>query len=766
MSLQKMSRVFYLYIIVQFSALSVFAQKYTLSGFVNDYETGEAIAGAYVRAGQTKTAITNSYGFFSIQLNKNDSCKIISGYVGYFSFKKTISTSIDTMIHIKLRPSNVLEEVTVYGKKRTTMQAGNNKLSIAIQDILLMPQTGGESDVIKAWQTLPTVGFGDEAKSNLLVRGGSSDQNLILLDDVPLFYINHLGGFFSIFNTDALSSADLYAGAFPSKYSGRLSSIADIRMREGNNKSFAGTASVGLLSSRFALEGPIIKNKCSFLLSARTSYLPLFTKIFDLGLHYNFYDLNFKANYKLSQRDKLYLSYYKGNDKLKTLMGGSLEANEISNELRWGNEMYALRWNHVFSNRLFANTVIYYSRYNYLSEFVKVQKNNSMYESVNAMRKSAISDLGLKYDNEFYISEKSGMTFGLHLTNHFFAPMHYNYEMQSSETQNFSYSSNSDKIISHKVNFYTSHRVQIVKHLSVDYGLNLVAYYYDALADFFPEARINFKLPFNVISFDAAYARMSQDIHSIRNSSEAVQSDYFIPASKQYPFQYSDIFSIGVKSNITGKISMSVSAYHKKFHNLISPTTGIDFFKNNTDTISSIESGGKGTAYGIESLSSFRSKKTSLNISVSFNKSVRKFESFNKGKIYPYDYNRTFKFNLSGTYRLTKTLKVSVNWIFAGGRPMTLPVGKIMSDEGDYILLYENINNALMESYHRLDLAFVFEKKIKLGKSILNISLFNLYNRKNPYYYFIDYGSDETGLSLYKQSLFPIMPSISYSLEF
>ena len=627
--------IFYLFFLT--NALTVFCQeKYTLSGFITDKNSGETIVGANVYCPELKIGVTsNSYGFYSLTLPEKD-YTILFSFIGYETQQKDVNLSKNLSIDIEFKFSSVnMNEVIISSDKSIVEKTQSSVIEVPIEQIKTIPALLGEVDVLKSIQLLPGV-QSSEGTSGFYVRGGGPDQNLILLDGVPVYNASHIGGLFSVFNADAIKTVRLTKGGFPARFGGRLSSVLQIDMKEGNMKKFKGDATIGLISSKLTLEGPIIKDKTSFIVAARRTYADLFAKPFmpentDLTLY--FYDLNAKINHKLSNKDRLYLSAYLGDDSFGINYSESYKSeNDIDQEnlnfgLGYGNVTSTLRWNHLFSNKLFSNTTLTYSRYNFHTDFgVSATQSTSLGNEntrIDFGYISGIEDLGARIDFDYSPNPNQDIKFGTSYTYHQFYPGETSLNINANyadSTPNFSldtalnFSGNTNV---HELFFYLENNIQFTQRLKANIGMH-IGYYslannstitneslFTKINDeknysFQPRISARYLLSDNW-SVKASYAQMQQNIHLLSNSSVGFPSDIWVPAIEQVPSQSSEQLAGGFSTQFNNaQFELSIEGYYKKMDNLIAYKAGYSNLQSTESWVNAIETGGEGKSYGTE----------------------------------------------------------------------------------------------------------------------------------------------------------------------
>lgn len=778
-----------LFIIFSILVSYSFGQVYTLSGYVENENTHERISGAVLRLKNNKiVCVANDFGFYSLSYNFKDTTKIIISYVGYVS-QEIQYKELSCLPVVLLKESADIEEVIVTANQFKTEKRNEvSTFELIPTKLKYLPAIGGEIDIMKIFQLLPSVKSGNEGSSEIFVRGGGPDQNLILLDDMPLYYVNHLGGFVSIFNNDALNSVKLISGGFPAKYGNRLSSVLDIRMKEGNLMEYHGNLTLGLISSKFAIEGPIIKGKTSFLISGRRFMYDLIMKpisktlLDGLSTGYSFYDINAKVNHKFSENNRVYLSIYNGNDITKYLFKlKDSKTDKALTEMSWGNLLTGMRWNHIFNKKLFSNLITYYSKYKNQTVSSGMFDGNEYYNIFY----SEINDVSLKYDFEYFINHNYKLMFGTNSVIHKFIP----------DVKQFQKNDNSNQIDEYMAfdnALYADSEMKFTDFFNGVFGIRLTDYYIEEKHFFSLEPRIilNFMVA-DILSIKPAYTYMQQNIHLLSSSGVGMTKEIWVPATIKAIPETATQYSLSFSSSMnTEQYEISSELYYKKMNNLITYKEGVSYYSGNSDWQNKIETNGKGKSYGVE----FMFQKTQGNfygwVSYTLSKTTQSFENINNGIIFPYKYDRTHDFKIVLTYEVNKRQTVSASWVYSTGNAITLPIAKYNTindanfspfeefrnfSYNDEIYIYPERNSMRMKDYHRLDISMNFHKIKKNTKRVFSVSIYNVYSRQNPYFYYLSYSPiyDNRGNVLkysnpkIKQvSYFPFIPSLSYSIDF
>ena len=771
-------------------------EKFTLSGFVSDKNNGENIIGVNIFCKELKQGVvSNTYGFYSLTLPAGN-YEISFSYIGYKTQVHNLNLDKDIQKNIAFDITSFsVGEVQVRAKANIVEKTETSVIEVPIEQIKTIPALLGEVDIIKAIQLLPGV-QSSEGTSGFYVRGGGPDQNLILLDGVPVYNASHLGGIFSVFNADAIKSVRLTKGGFPARFGGRLSSVLQVDMKEGNSKEFKGDASVGLISSKFTFEGPIIKDKTSFIISARRTYLDLIVSPFlpsttDLTLY--FYDFNAKINHKLSKKDRIYLSAYTGKDKLGVNFSESFvdqitnEQSSLNFELGYGNITSTLRWNHLFSDKLFSNTTLTYSRYSFNTDFgvnsTYTTNNETEIWDINFGYLSGIEDLGARIDFDFIPNPNHEIKFGTSYTNHNFFPgettLSIN-EILPDTSQNFSLDTTlnfSGNTIADELYFYVEDNFKISNRLKANLGIHLGYYNTDRSNSIFknnisfqPRASVRYLLN-DKWSIKGSYAEMTQNIHLLSNSSIGFPSDIWVPATDSVPSQTSKQWAGNISTELgNGEYELSLEGYYKTMNNLITYKSGYSNLSSTESWENSVESGGIGESYGAELFLQKKKGRTTGWIGYTLSWTNRKFDNINFGEWYPYKFDRRHDFSLVVSHRFNEKWDAGLTWVYGTGNAITFPqavyfgIPNSGNDGVDVIESYGQRNSTRLDAYHRLDLGFNKTTKKKHLTKIFSFGAYNVYSRKNPFFAYLTY---ERGNRVAKQvSLFPIIPSISYRIQF
>lgn len=768
-----------LFLFLSLSLQSLVAQKYTISGYVGDRRTQEKLIGAVVYDNRTRAAVTtNAYGFFSLTL-PSDSIKLVVSYIGFAAQSRSFFLNENVSINVDLVPNNELKTVEVVAdqSERIEEKTRMSTINIPIEQIKKVPALLGEVDVLKVLQLLPGVKSGGEGTSGLYVRGGGPDQNLILLDGAPIYNASHLFGFFSTFNADAIKNVELIKGGFPARYGGRLSSVIDISMKEGNMRKYNVEGSIGLVASKLLIEGPIWKDRTSFIVTARRTYFDILMKPFvklatrgEGGFGYYFYDLNLKVNHKISDRDRVFLSLYNGLDKFSFATGGAFNGGiSYGGYLKWGNTLGAARWNHLFNSRLFCNTSVTYTRYHFgIGQEVKDLKNDTKQASDYF---SGINDWSGKVNFDFVPSPDHYIKFGGNYTYHTFETGAEQYKTSGFERDSSAKVGNPN-IYANELNVYAEDDWKATRNLKINFGLHAAGFwvqqnFYKSLQ---PRFSARYLLPYNW-SVKASYASMMQFIHLLANSNIGLPTDLWVPATKKIKPQQSYQGAVGVaKSFHNNTYEFSVEGYYKHMKDIIDYLDGANFIGGNNDWEAKVAQG-KGWSYGVEVFLQKKKGKYTGWIGYTLSWTNRQFKEINFGNAYPYKYDRRHDISFVNIYKVSNKLDIAATWVYGTGNAISLPlqsylvpttINGLNSNDAQY---FGGKNNYRMAPYHRLDLSINRHKKKKWGRVTWSFGVYNLYNRQNPY--FLYFSSNSYGRKQLKQvSLFQMIPNVSWAFKF
>lgn len=801
-----------------------YAQSYTISGYITLSKSGETLINSTVfDKNSGKGTLSNSYGFYSITL-PNGEVSLRYSYVGLATQCHDFNLIKDTVINIKLSENTELNEVIILGNHKgvDVRSSQMSVINIPIVQIKTIPSLLGENDIIKVLQLLPGVKAGVDGSAGMYVRGGGPDENLLLLDGVPVYNVNHLFGFFSVFNADAIKDVTLYKGSFPARFGGRLSSVVDIRMKDGDNQHVHGDISVGLISSKFNIEGPLFSNKTTFNISARRTYAdlllkPVISKIIsdnngggDASFAYYFYDLNAKISHTFSDKDKIYLSVYDGDDVINTDMQQySYKSNESTSMGRlkmgwnWGNLVGAFRWNHIINNKVFMNTTTSYTRYRfYLSmvtkDFAKfVKPDSTVSQSSNIAYKSGIEDFTTKVDFDWSPNPNHVIKFGTNCTLHSFQPsvtVLQDKTIKNTTTQLSDTTIGDSRFYSQEASAYFEDDIRLGSLFQLNVGLHFSEFLVqNKVYASLPQPRIGFRvLLSDNISFKVGYASMNQYIHLLSSSNVSLPTDLWVPVTKRIPPMESNQYSAGIFYNFKNIINFSVESYYKSMNNLIEYKDGAGFMGSTTGWEDKVNIG-RGWMYGIEFLAQKTVGNTTGWIGYTWSKSERLFDragqEINDGLPFFSKYDRRHDLSLVLSHKFSNRFDIAATWVYSTGSCGTLAMQTYIgtpinhTDEATFSDTNWNVqnipyitsrNNYRYEPYHRLDLNASFHKQKKHGIRTWSVGVYNAYNQFNPFitsmktkYVFDSESQQLTSVhSLSQICILPIIPSISYSYKF
>lgn len=766
--------------------------KFTVSGTVYEKGSEETLPGVVVISSQENAAtVSNPFGFYSLTLPAG---KVVLNYqfVGYKTETKEIELQSNIILDIRLENEAILSEVEISAEKqeRISEETRMSTIDIPIDQIKNIPALMGEKDVLKVIQLMPGVQKGSEGQTGFYVRGGGPDQNLIMLDDATVYNANHLFGFFSIFNGDALKSVELTKGGFPARYGGRLSSVLEMRMKDGNKEKIHGEAGIGLLSSRLTLEGPVKKGKSSFLVSGRRTYIDIISQPFVMASSggamagYFFYDFNAKYNHVIDSLNRIYVSGYFGKDKFyfRESTGDDLSKGSFL----WGNATATARWNHIHNAKMFSNTSVIFTNYRFNIK-LREEFEDSYYE---LLYKSGIQDFSAKYDLDIIPNPNHYIRLGGIAIYHQFRPSAV--IMKGSDIDEGK--EYNDKIPSYESAIYIEDDWGITDRLKVNYGIRLSHYFAQTKNYLRPEPRIAARyMLMKDLSLKASYAIMNQYVHLLSNTGAGLPTDLWVPATDRIGPQQSQQFALGIAQDLPKPgLLVSLEGYYKTMDGVISYTEGASFldvgasnaeddpldWQENVTT-------GRGESYGAEFL--IQKKRGKFNGWIGYTLSWTKlqFDDLNFGKEFFARYDRRHDISLVGIYQVSERFTISATWVYGTGQAITLPLatymvenptptfdnGGINSGYLSYISAqdYGERNAFRMKPYHRMDIAMQWRKQLKRCEKTFELGFYNLYNRKNPFYYYIDSTYDTTNNKvtnkLMQMSLFPILPSVSWTYK-
>ena len=775
----------------------VHAQNRTLSGYISDAATGETLIGATVWAEAVSQGVaSNVYGFYTLTIPEGTYAISVS-YLGYAPQRFSVDlTEMDVKLNLELQPGLALGEAVVTGdnENRIEEQVQMSKMEIPIDQIKSLPAIGGEVDLLKSLQLLPGVQSGGEGTSGLYVRGGSPDQNLMLLDGVPLYSVSHLFGFFSVFNADAVKNMSITKGGFPARFGGRLSSILEINMKDGNMRELHGDGNISIIASKLTLEGPIVKDKASFMVSGRRTYLDLLLNPIiaaataedptsSVDPAYYFYDLNGKVNWKVSPKDRVYVSAFSGFDDFgvstsnSSSFEGTKEQEDISFGLDWKNQIQALRWNHELGPRMFSNVSLTHSLYNFNTGVDFRASSTSAVDTTTArfasIYRSGIEDYAAKIDVDFAPDARHFMRFGGNMTQHRFSPGALQLQLDFGQENPLDTLLGQGDIVSVERYLYVEDEVDLAENVTVNVGVHGSMLDVDDTTYYSAQPRLALNWKFTPgWAFKASYAEMVQYVNLLTNEGLSLPTDLWLPSTGNVRPQQSWQVAAGLATSVAdGAIELSLEGYYKEMDGLLSYVEGGSFLGDLQGNWEEQVTQGIGNSYGVEALVQKKVGRTSGWIGYTLSWSNRQFDDLNSGEWFPFTYDRRHDASVVVTQEFNDKWSGSLAWVYGTGRAVTLteslfnglsfgqypsaPVWEVPGDRNAY----------RMSSYHRLDVSFTRVRPGSNGNRALIFSAYNAYNNLNPFFALAEQEADGTRL-IREYGLFPIIPSIAWRFHF
>lgn len=792
----------------------------TISGFIHESGSRETLIAANVfDLLSQKGAVSNNFGFYSLSIPPGE-VRLRASYVGYTSHEATFVAENDTVIHFFLEPVSLLKEVVIEGKQTEQLHhVETGKITLTSQTLQALPSFLGERDVIKTLQLMPGVAAGTEGVAGMYVRGGNLDENLYLVDGNPLYQVNHLGGVFSTFNPEAVKTMDFYKGSFPARYGGRLSSVVDVRMNDGDMNKFSGTASIGLISSRFNFQGPIAKEKTSFNVSLRRTYLDLIARpaLYYVGRKgqkedpnnyekpdagYYFYDFNAKINHKFSERSRLYLSVYDGKDKLFLNMDAKseysydiyhqIDEDKTNFDMGWGTRMTSLNWAYVMNSKLFSNATLVYSRYSSdidaenNEKKIITQKEGTTQRTVSYNKTnyhSGIEDIGYRLEFNYVPVSNHYIRFGSSLLHHNFHPeqsgivsMAEDDIEKRSDTITFA----NERVAVEELSFYAEDEVNLNERLKINAGVHLSGFFVQGKSYLSVQPRVSARyLLSDSWSLKASYGKMNQYVHLLQSSYISLPNDLWVPITKNIKPMVSHQISGGLFGRWHG-FDLSLEGYYKSSKNQVEYKEGSFLLESNLNWEQRVTQG-LSRSYGVEMMANKSFGNTSGWLGYTLSWSNRQFPNgeINRGRVYPAKYDNRHKINAVVMHKFNKKFDASASWIYSTGNWTTLGIQKYVDDKGLEQEYIDKRNNFKMPAYHRLDLSFNYYRHKKNGRmGIWNLSIYNTYSHHNSFLVMPSHEVIEEPTSyggyMWKEGkpvlkslcIFPIIPSFSYTYKF
>lgn len=770
-------RICLIFIVLLISSSAVYAQI-NFSAYVRAADTKENLIGASVwNTSRNSGAATNTQGYFTLRVSEKDT--LVVSFVGYSSKKVVVSSRSEVQEILLESNYESLKEVSVKASFRSPQNM--NRLKPA--EFALIPTVGAVNDVIKAVQTYPGFNAQNEGSSQLVVRGGRPGENMYMIDEIPIIYVNHLGGFLSVFNSDIINSVDLYKEGFPAKYGGKLSSIVGITQREGDANKFEGRVTLGPMFGSVVLGGPIKSDKLTYIVSVRKTF---FDGLMALGtslsaantftLAYGFHDVNSKITYKPNLKNTFSLSLYQGDDYINYWTKFKSDGFDAKGRRQtiWGNWLVAAKWRKLYSNKLSNDLSLSYTQYRLKYKNVMERQDSAENPLVNNRFSSKLAEVRLQQKFDYDANDWLNLEWGLELYSRVFNP---------NQVNNIDFSSPVSTYNTFQADPYVQARLQILKNSHLSVGGRLNSYFnqnYKAL-DFSP--RIAAFIGINEHNhFTMHYDRTFQYSHLLFTGGYIASNEIWVPAYEDAPRSMVDQYSVGFKSQkLWGQFDLDISLYQKYFNNITIYKDGIANIFGDADWQNKIVGNGSGEGRGLELLLSRKGKNYSGHIAYTLSNTTYQFDAINDGKAFNYDFNRPHVFYVNFSKPLNDRITLSSNWTYQTGLPFTPALGKRLipdpeNEEPNVVLIYGERNSATMKDFHRLDLGLSYKKLSKKGRNVLwTFSIYNVYNRLNAYSNFYHYTASEQNafdldfrdksINRYEKSFFPIIPSFTYSIE-
>lgn len=763
--------VFIFLIVVPF----VVSAQYKVSGFVKDAQTGELLVGAtVVELNTLNGTVSSTNGYFSL-IAKGKQLSV--SYVGYQPVE--IIYSADTLLSILLNPGSELEMINVSGQRYQSF----NTSRLQASEILAIPAIGGKPDIMKTLQLMPGIQSQGEGTSLLNVRGGNPGENLYLIDDVPLLYVNHLGGFMSVFNPDMINSIEVYKGGFPARYGGKLSSIMAISQREGNNKQWKGNMGLGITDASFNIEGPIVKNKATIIVNGRKTLIDPLMLLGsgladqDFFISYGFHDINSKISYRPNTKNSFHLNFYQGDDYLK-FSNKKQENNNEHFKLNnvWGNWLLSGRWSSVLGARLFANHILSYTSYRLKVYKWYLENNTNNAQESEQIFRSTVSDLSFRSDWQFKLTENYSLEYGGKLTRMNHMP-NYVYNSSSNNEADF------DVLNSFETSAYLNNKILLFGFIDADLGVRMVNYRINEFSTFDFEPRLNITGQISTNhSFNVTYQKMNQYSHLLWTTGAIMNNEVWIPSDDDLSPSKSVQYTLGWKGLFdNGRYETEIVFYNKQLSDLAAYKEGYSNLIGGGEWQTKIEKGGSGKSAGLEMLIRKKLGDWTGFVAYTYSNTTRIFENINRGESFVFDYDRPHSASVHVNHKFGKKWSAGASWIYQTGLPYTPVIGRqyILEENGETVegLIYGKRNSGRMKEYHRLDLGATYNTTNYKGRKVeWNFSLYNAYCRRNPNAYYYggselstktqDYDGNYQHIKLYQVSFFPIIPSVSYKVYF
>jgi hypothetical protein len=778
-------------------------KRFTISGFVQDYSSGEWLIGAVIRDERSgRSTLSNEYGFFSLTLPQGETSLLIS-QLGYNIDVYPLLLNKDTSLQVFLQGVIMLTAVEIKASRDVQVFSAIKVAPMETATAEQMATLGGEADIVRHLHLMPGVQTGTDGVEGFFVRGGSQGHNQVMIDGVPVYNYSHAAGLFSVFNTAAVRSVRFLSSGFPARYGGRLSSVLDIRTKEGNLRAFEGRADIGILSSRLTLEGPLWRDKIAFFVSGRSAhingFLPALSRKFKAAqgeegeTRYDFDDLNLKLHYVISERDKVYYSLYTGRDQFDNNgyrqqdlslfdSGGNAYRfrydRSYLEKFQWGNTVSSLRWNHVFGKKLFANTTAMFSsldvdvNYQNVDSLILIQPLLLLGDNFNIGRfRSGINERGIRFDADFVASPNHYWRFGLGIAKRNFRPgaLVYNERLGSGSTLA------NPPLEAAETTMYVEDEFRVGERFTGNAGLHYVNWTvgnrnYPLLQ---PRISMQYRLV-EAVQLRASWTRMAQFLHLLTNSAIGLPTDLWVPSTEKIAPEQSAQYDIGMEASLLPGLSLGLDVYYKRMRHLLSFTEGASILNDWQQNVTT----GSGTAYGIEGMLEYRNVRGRIWAAYGLARAERQFERINLGRVFPFKYDRRHDLKVAAVYRLSERVTVSGNWTISSGFAYSLPLSvfsfRLPGQTSPPVVVqdFDAKNKYRMPWYHRMDVNVQVKLPAKKLEQLLNIGVYNVYNRRNPLYYNLRTQIEIAGNQLREAKSFvqvwllPVLPSLSYAIRF
>lgn len=742
-------------------------EKRIVAGTLYDKHSKEVLIGATVLVPSSgEGTSSNQYGQFSLWLSSHtDTVEFLVSYMGYND--KIIRLPLDNP------HADVFLERTQYSIDGVNVIASNLRKALTPEmssfrlnprELESLPSFAGEKDLLLYLQLSPSVAIAGDGNANLYVRGGSHDQNLFLLDNTPLYHVSHLGGFTSTFNSDIIKAAEIHTGAFPARFGGRLSSVVDIHTKDGDMLNHNQKITLGLLTSKVTFDGPIVPNRSSYLVSVRKNTIPFLQWIWDVNQRYDMYDANLKLNTRVSSKGRLYFSFYSGSDWLRLKVKDDVEINSILSN-QWGNVASSLRYNRMLSQRLSLNLIVGTTKYSY-KERSEIDLFGELPLSIDNRFESSIRDDFFKANLNFHLAQGVKVIIGTDIFSHRYRPGHNKFKKTGSGIDTYLQDTGYDDLNTINPRAYSELIVDDFWGFAFNAGVRVNPMITPPKTSnyFEPRVVLSRRISANT-AVKGSYANMSQHFHLISNTSAGLPADYRIPAMEVAPPSESKQLTLGFSYIAQdGMYQIEIESFMKKFSNLAELKEGITYTLSLNNWESILATNGKGETKGVEIICRKAHGSSTGWISATISNATRQFDAINNGEVYPFKYDRLLNISLFFQQQISQKVNFSLAWVYGSGAPYNLPQSQYHDQNDNIVFIYDGVNKFRDRPFHRADIGLSYERSSERWHSTWNFSVVNLYNRKNPYFYFThSYGGSVT---LYRFSLFPIMPSISYTVEF